>query len=567
MRVAALTVIALLVLGSVGAASAMPLSPGTVRCVNPGGTGGCFSTIQAAINASASGDRIDVAAGTYQEHITLKDGVSIHGQGWASTIIDGHSTSAVSTVTVPWSISASTVLSGVQVTGGGTGTPSTSYSGGGIAVEGSPRIVNTWVTTNTGYYGGGVYIHYGSPVFENVPVWNNRALYGGGFYITASPVVTITGNPFEGVNGTVLQNSATNDGGGFYIADAGAVLVGLRIYANSAGNQGGGIHIGDTTQRVTLWLNDISGNTASHGGGLEATSATQLEIVNNVFGNPLLLWLLGPNAATYSAGGARFSASAGTVAGNLFFGNVAQGGDGGGAWVFGLSQNLRVTGNWFEGNTAYSFGGGLSLDSGAAPLIEANTFVTNTACSGVGIHAYQAGAARVVNNILARNATSCPMLAGGVVIEESPVQLINNTIALNSGDGVRFHKANGVAIVNNIIYSNTDDGIEHDTAGSATTGYTADYNDLFLNTNPRNGLPAGAHDVALDPQFVNAGPNVAARLHIQPGSPVATLGSFAWAPARDIDGEIRVFGGSVSIGADELPATGRTVFAPLAVRP
>ena len=121
MRVAALTVIALLVLGSVGAASAMPLSPGTVRCVNPGGTGGCFSTIQAAINASASGDRIDVAAGTYQEHITLKDGVSIHGQGWASTIIDGHSTSAVSTVTVPWSISASTVLSGVQVTGGGTG--------------------------------------------------------------------------------------------------------------------------------------------------------------------------------------------------------------------------------------------------------------------------------------------------------------------------------------------------------------------------------------------------------------------------------------------------------------
>lgn len=42
-----------------------------VRCVNPGGTGGCFATIGAAVAAATAGDTINVAAGTYNEQVIL----------------------------------------------------------------------------------------------------------------------------------------------------------------------------------------------------------------------------------------------------------------------------------------------------------------------------------------------------------------------------------------------------------------------------------------------------------------------------------------------------------------
>jgi pectin methylesterase-like acyl-CoA thioesterase len=50
---------------------AFSCTPIPVSCVNPGGTGGCFNTIQGAINASSPGDQVNVQPGTYDEDVNV----------------------------------------------------------------------------------------------------------------------------------------------------------------------------------------------------------------------------------------------------------------------------------------------------------------------------------------------------------------------------------------------------------------------------------------------------------------------------------------------------------------
>lgn len=57
-------------------------------CVNPQGTMGCFSSINAALAAAAPGDAIRVASGTYKEYVIITRSVALIGQNRASTTID-----------------------------------------------------------------------------------------------------------------------------------------------------------------------------------------------------------------------------------------------------------------------------------------------------------------------------------------------------------------------------------------------------------------------------------------------------------------------------------------------
>jgi len=52
---------------------------GATRCVNPGGTGGCFASINAAVASASSNDTIRVAAGTYHEDVVVPKPLSIVG--------------------------------------------------------------------------------------------------------------------------------------------------------------------------------------------------------------------------------------------------------------------------------------------------------------------------------------------------------------------------------------------------------------------------------------------------------------------------------------------------------
>jgi pectin methylesterase-like acyl-CoA thioesterase len=75
-----------LTLGMLGATPAAS----EILCVNPGGTGGCFASIQAAVDAAGFGDTIEIAAGTYNETVlvTGPTKLSIRGAGATATVID-----------------------------------------------------------------------------------------------------------------------------------------------------------------------------------------------------------------------------------------------------------------------------------------------------------------------------------------------------------------------------------------------------------------------------------------------------------------------------------------------
>src|SRR5512139_2560350 len=209
-------VILILLQPSVWSASQDSYANGPPWCVNPGGTGGCYARLQDAIDAASFGTVIDVDAGTYTEHITMRDGISIYGRGWSTTTIHGGYSGPTPTIYMS-SIGAGTVLSGVQVTGGGTGVVTTSLQDGGcIAIwYAAPRIINTWVQGCTARNGGGVFARNSSPTFDNVPAWSNQAQQrGGGFYIDGTGQVTVTDSSFfAGTNGTVWLNTDSWYGG------------------------------------------------------------------------------------------------------------------------------------------------------------------------------------------------------------------------------------------------------------------------------------------------------------------------------------------------------------------
>jgi hypothetical protein len=168
------------------------------------------STIQSAINASSSGDTIQVAAGTFFENLTIttNTNLTLKGTGAGSTIIDGSFKTTVITINL-----GSVSISGVTVQHGSLSTGNGYYhDGGGIYNGGTLTITSSTITNNSSNINGGGIYNNGTLTITNSTIANNFAYdvggggpAGGGIYNNGTLTI---------INSTIASNSAPNGGSG-----------------------------------------------------------------------------------------------------------------------------------------------------------------------------------------------------------------------------------------------------------------------------------------------------------------------------------------------------------------
>ncbi len=486
---------------------------------------GQYATIQAAIDAAGSGDVVQVAAGTYSENITLKNGITVQGSGAETCILQGN---GATSVVFANGITQSAALYGFTITGGSGYQVSWSENrimGGGIFADqsvlsiGNNRISGNYAQFGGGValmnshfhmsgntidsncadavnaaatnMGGGIYLYDSKGSLENSEILNNLASSGpqdptrvdpnghmapgGGICMVFSKNVgdvNVSGNRVNGNTSTGSQYY----GGGIYCYQASNALSNTITIENNviSGNQGldgGGIAVINCSP--TIKHNTITQNSAHWGGGLYGFSGAGI-ILNNTFdGNHAVTIRTGLNTG---GGGVlcdeRYSP---TIRGNIFSSNAAVD-YGGGLEVYKAAAVVQE--NVFTGNLA-RFGGGITVQD-ASPTIERNYIKGNQATtqSGGGLFVSNAASFSLRNNLIVEN--SAAGYGGGVSVFENGVpEFINNTVVGNTagiwGGGVHSY-GNAFAIMNSIITGNPNYGVfaENSTVSDS-------YNNVYSN--------------------------------------------------------------------------------------
>lgn len=197
----------------------------------PGGGTPSYSTIQAAVNASVTGDVIRVQPGTYSESVTFRNmDITLTSTNPSdsnvtqSTIIAGNGTR--STVTFAGGQTSKTLFTGFTVRGGGGNSVFGSYFGGGgiYCSNASPQIIGNIIEsnylaldlTNASTVGGGIFLYYGNPTIARNVLRDNQANIAGA-------ICSLGGSPQIHDN-FIYRNSANYSGGGVYVSDSGIFL-------------------------------------------------------------------------------------------------------------------------------------------------------------------------------------------------------------------------------------------------------------------------------------------------------------------------------------------------------
>jgi parallel beta-helix repeat protein len=213
--------------------------------------GNWYRSIQSAIDGAASGDKIGVYPGTYNENIDFSGKAitlrSVDPNDWdvvEATIIDGGGSGSV--VTFDTSEDANSVLTGFTITNG------CASDGSGIVCKwASPTISNCIVRDNdSGESGGGISCISSDAIIENCVIHSNDSLDGGGIYCENSDAII--------ENCIIHSNDAEDDAGGILLLNADITIDNCTIADNHAG-YGGGLNNHSSYPTITntiFWDNE-----------------------------------------------------------------------------------------------------------------------------------------------------------------------------------------------------------------------------------------------------------------------------------------------------------------------
>jgi nitrous oxidase accessory protein len=223
-----------------------------------------YPTIQAAINHASYNDTIQVKAGIYKQNIVVNKTVTIKGDGFSSTIIDGNGTGNTITITADH-----VEISGFTIRGGG---------GAGICIPSYSNVIQ--MNNITGNENGVVIVSsIGNQVLDNWIVGNTYM----GVSMESSHSNNITGNTISknGGNGCIVNKTSTDN----FIAGNIAYQNGLKALTlgQNTGLLGPALVINNKSQYNIITGNDITNNAVGiKGMGASDSNTFQL---NDLTGN------------------------------------------------------------------------------------------------------------------------------------------------------------------------------------------------------------------------------------------------------------------------------------------